>query len=192
MPSSCKMKNESNSNSNSNGSNSNNNTNTSNSVLTLLSRRGRASPIALSAATSSAVRPSSVTGIHNQQQQPRKRPRTQKLYREDAQHHPSDIALTAANLAAGVLYPSGSNVNANHNNIANSNASHGTASTTGAVEATATTTTATRANAKKAMIGTTAPIHFAKPVFRNANADSVLRRKGVCLESDDEGMCDFV
>ena len=184
-------------------SSSNSNTSsTSSSKPTLLSRRGRASPIALSAASSTAVRSNSnnANAVNNflslssvnasDQQQQRKRPRTQKLYREDAQHHPSDIALTAANLAAGVLFRSGSNLstssygNVNSNMSGSANASSATAVPSGRVAR------SSNQNTKKAMIGTTMPIHFAKPVFRNTNnasVDSVLRRKGVCLESDDEG-----
>jgi len=74
-----------------------------------MSRRGRASPIALSAQASANTKRDRESNAHDGRTDilVPKRPRTQQLYREDKANHPSDIALTAANMAAGMAYGGG-------------------------------------------------------------------------------------
>jgi len=184
-----------NSNDNDTSSQNNNNSNASsnngnNHPSSIVSRRGRASPIgALSAASSAASKrmapSSSSSHSHNNGKKQgggskSKRPRTQKLYHED--HAPSNIALTAANVAAGI-YRCGSNVSCGTTGTTGTNTAGNGSNGNSKIH-----TATTRTHSGRATMGTATAIHFAKPVFRfgsNGGQQHQAISKRRCYGSDD-------
>eukprot|EP00815_Leptocylindrus_aporus_P003946 CAMPEP_0116057200 /NCGR_PEP_ID=MMETSP0322-20121206/4465_1 /TAXON_ID=163516 /ORGANISM="Leptocylindrus danicus var. apora, Strain B651" /LENGTH=825 /DNA_ID=CAMNT_0003541157 /DNA_START=108 /DNA_END=2582 /DNA_ORIENTATION=- len=191
MPSVARMNSNDNDTSSQNNNTSNASSNNGNNhPSSIVSRRGRASPIgALSAASSAASKrmaSSSSSLSHNNGNKQgggskSKRPRTQKLYHED--HAPSNIALTAANVAAGI-YRCGSNVSCGTTGTTSTNTAGNGSNGNGKIH-----TTTTRSHSGRATMGTATAIHFAKPVFRfgsNGGQQHQAISKRRCYGSDDE------